>query len=269
MTRYLTPAKIGLLALMDLYCSDAVPNDATLPVLSFISAQLIDNLASSNSSVPSERWQKGENTIQLVVSISDFDTLLSPHGAAIGLPGRRLWDVFLQKLWGIDSIDALHAFFHELPSHLAKTKEELRKMAEEGEEPPSEDTILLSRNSPFGTFIRRATLEFTRLPFHDVSRLWKDFIRYRQPTATYWQRRNPGFGQLSFDQVLATGQHEWADKTGDVVAVTYSEMLLDTGRSGPHLVSTDDVEVLLEFQIEQMQSKILLNFRTLLQLTRI
>jgi len=252
MARYLTPAKLGLLALIELYADGAVPSAATLPVLSFIGSHIIDNVPPTLPPGPDDRWLKADRAVRLVLSVNDFDAVLSPHSAAIDMPGRRLWDVFLGKLWGIDSVDALHTFFHDLGARLAKTKEELRRLAELGHEVPSGDTILLSRNSPFGTFVRRASLEFLRLRFHDVSSLWVELVKYRQPTADYWKRRHPSFQRLSFDSVLVASQHEWGDLTGNVVAVAYGDAFLPGG--GPPPASTDDVELLLEFQVEQMQS---------------
>ncbi|KPA35177.1 anaphase-promoting complex subunit 5, partial [Fusarium langsethiae] len=68
------------------------------------------------------------------------------------MPGRRLWDQFLGKLWDINSLDALHNFFDNLFGMLAKTKEERKRLAELGQPVEEEEGIKLSPNSPFGTF---------------------------------------------------------------------------------------------------------------------
>lgn len=252
MARYLSPGKICLLALIELYVEEAVPSDGALPVLSFITSQLIDVDLASKSARSKDRWHKARDIVGLIVSIKSFEQLLSPYSAATGLPGRRLWDIFLNKLWSIDSLHALHEFFDRLQLLLAKTKEELRQLAEAGEQPPAEAT-LLSRNSPFGTFVRRSQLEFGRLRFSDVGELWKDFVKYRQPTASTWRRRNPAAGPLSFDNVLLIGEYEWGAATADIANVTYGDML-DENSTRQLPVSTDDLEALLEFQIDQMQS---------------
>jgi anaphase-promoting complex subunit 5 len=139
---------------------------------------------------------------------------------------------------------------------LAKTKEERKRLAELGQPVEEEEGIKLSPNSPFGTLVRRARLEYQRLHFHDCTELWKHFVRYRQPTASYLKRKIPGFGRLSFDNVLLMGEQEdWDHESVMALAsVAYGDML--TGdQSGSLPVSTDDIESLLEFQIEQMQSK--------------
>lgn len=260
MARYLTPAKIGLLALIELYVEEAVPNDAIIPVLSFLASHILDSdLQSSTTSTTTpgasagaaaNRWQRAERSIGLVVSVKDFEGLLLPFPAVNKLPGRNLWDRFLEKLWGIDSLDALQEFFSLRPRVLARTREELRRMAEAGEAAPT--GILLARNSPLGAFVRKAVLEFTRLQFHHSAELWKAFVKYRQPTVAYW-RRNPQCGRLSFDAVLMEGQHEWGSFTDGIAVTAYGGMLM--GQEDDTLpVSTDDVESLLEFQIDQIQS---------------
>ncbi|KAH6628677.1 anaphase-promoting complex subunit 5-domain-containing protein [Chaetomium tenue] len=251
MSRYLAPSKIGLLALIELYIEGAVPNDATIPVINFLTSHLLDYSLTGPFTAPTERWKEAENTIRLAVSVHHFEELLAPFAAVDRLPGRSLWDRFLEKLWGIDSLHTLHEFFDQLPNHLARTKAELRELASRGEEPPS--GVLLTRNSPFGVFIRKAHLEYTRLYFDYVANLWKTFVKYRQPTAAYWRRRNPHHSRLSFDSVLLEGEHEWGLQTDGIAVAAYGNMLLMDGQDAELPVSTDDIESLLEFQIEQVQ----------------
>lgn len=174
----------------------------------------------------------------------------------MGMPGRRLWDQFLGKLWDLNSLDALHKFFGQSGHLLAPSKQEKERLAELGVSEEEDSGIRLWPNSPLGTFVRRMRLEFFRLQFSDFAELWKSFVRYRQPTAHYLKRKTPGFGRLSFDNVLLLGEQEdWGyGSTMELASVAYGDML--TGDESSTLpVSTDDVENLLEFQIEQMQSR--------------
>jgi anaphase-promoting complex subunit 5 len=249
MSRHLTPAKIGLLALIELYVEEAVPNDAILPVINFISSQLLNcSLPGSSSADTKGGWTKVESSIGVILSIRDFERVLGPLAAVDRLPGRRLWDRFLEKLWGIDSLHALQEFFDHLPDYLARTKEELRRLGERGDEP--HPGIQLSRTSPFGAFLRRCHLEFLRLQFSNAADLWKAFVKYRQPTADHWRRRNPHYGRLSFDSVLMTGEHEWGDNTDELAVVAYGNMLLGTDQDDTTPVSTEDVECLIEGQVD-------------------
>jgi anaphase-promoting complex subunit 5 len=256
MSRYLAPSKIGLLALVQLYIEGAVPNNAIVPVINFLASHLLDCSLAGPSAPPSEQWKRAEDTINLIVSVQHFEELLAPFAAVDRLPGRSLWDRFLEKLWGIDSLHALHDFIDQLPNLLARTKAELREMAERGETPPT--GVLLSRNSPFGVFVRRSHLEFSRMQFDHVAELWKTFVKYRQPTAAYWRRRNPQHSRLSFDSVLLEGEHEWGPQTDEIAVAAYGNMLLLDDQDPSVPVSTDDIEALLEFQIEQVQSEFFL-----------
>lgn len=244
MARYLTPAKIGLLALIELYADEAVPPDAILPVLSFITSHLTD-AAPHPSAAPSPPWHKAAHATSLLLSIHAFEDVLAAHPVLLGMPGRRLWDVFLQKLWSVDSLDELHAFF-------ARLKLVLRPAGAPRDDGEVEGGIRLAGTSVFGIFVRRCRLEFERLRFHDSAELWKGFVRYRQPTEAYLRKRNPAFERLRFDNVSLLGERE--DPAFEALtAAVYGDSL--TGNSAAAVpMSTDDMEGLLEFQVEQMQS---------------
>ncbi|KAL2121913.1 hypothetical protein VTJ04DRAFT_2368 [Mycothermus thermophilus] len=253
MLRYLSPSKIALLSLIQIYLEGAISNDGIVPIIDFITSHILDSGVGSSFATPADQWSRAESAIRLAASIGRFEEVLTPFPAVDRLPGRNLWDRLLEKLWAIDSLHALHDFFDELPGRcLAKTKKELREMAERGEPPPP-PRVLLTVNSPFGTFVRKAHLEFAKLHFDRVAELWKAFVRYRQPTAAYWRRRNPNHSRLSFDAVLEGGQEEWGAHTDNVAVAAYGRMLLVDDQDPAPPVSLDDVESLLEFQIEQVQ----------------
>ncbi|GAB0133107.1 hypothetical protein EsDP_00001523 [Epichloe bromicola] len=254
MARYLTPAKVGLLALVELYTEEAVPSHAVLPVLSFITSHLMDHDSTGPLASQETRWARAERTVSLVITIKEFEKLLGSYPFLMGIPGRKLWDQFLKKIWDLNSLDALNGFFDRIMYLLARTKEERRRAGGEDAEEEDDARMKLSRNSPLGAFVRRARLEFQRLRFHDCTELWKAFVRYRQPTAHYLKRKNPNFGRLSFDNVLLLGEKEdWGpESVSALAAVAYGDMLTDD-ESSTIPVSTDDIECLLEFQIEQMQ----------------
>lgn len=249
MTRFLTPAKIGLLALIELYTDAIVPTSSTLPVLSFILNQLIPATIKSQIKEPAS-----SGFLPFVLDLKSFEFLLAAHPAASGLPGRSLWDHFLKKLWEIDSLDTLHVFFAQRTNLLARTRDDIKKDAELGIPPPSDDMILLSRTSPCGAFVRRSKVEFERLRFSDALSLWTAFSRWREESRKYWTRRNGGLGRWAGDKALAEGEEEWGtDATELLELVAYGASNVDNEYGGD--VSTDDVEKLLEFQVEQMQSK--------------
>ena len=246
MPRFLTPAKIGLLALIELYTYAIVPTSATIPVLSFIIDQLLPSKPSSASSLSPE-------PLPFLLTIKSFESLLATHPSASGVPGRTLWDYFLKKLWEIDSLDALHTFFDGSSNLLMKARDEMKKDGELGIPPPAADMIILSRTSPFGSFVRRAKIEFDRLPFNDSVSLWTSFVRWRQDAAAYWARRNGGLRRWAGDKALSEGEEQWGIEATEMLeTITYHGLL--EGEIVEGSVSTDDVEKLLEFQVDQMQS---------------
>jgi anaphase-promoting complex subunit 5 len=249
MARYLTPSKIGLLALIELYTDANVPTDSTITILSFVLNQLLPSTFSKTQASPSAASQ----SLPFILELKSFETLLSAQPSASGLPGRTLWDHLLKKLWDIDSADALHEFFKRRENLLAKTNEEIKKDSEIGIPPPSPDMILLSRTSPFGSFVRRAKVEFERLQFKDAIALWTAFVKWRQESRSYWVRRAGGMNRWTGDKALVEGQEEWGvDATETLELIAYGGVAFgdSDGR-----VSMDDVEKLLEFQVEQMQSQ--------------
>jgi len=250
MTRFLTPSKIGLLALIELYTDANVPTSSTITILSFILNQLLP----ASFSKPQATSSASSPTLPFVLDLKSFESLLTSHPSAAGIPGRTLWDHFLRKLWDIDSLDGLHVFFERRTHLLAKSSDEVKKDGEIGIPPPSPDMIILSRTSPFGSFVRRAKVEFERLRFDDALSLWTSFVRWRQESRLYWARRNGGLGRWAGDKALIDGQEEWSEEATEMLElVAYG--CVDVGRQEEGCVSTDDVEKLLEFQVEQMQSQ--------------
>ncbi|KAM0135707.1 hypothetical protein ACHAP3_004802 [Botrytis cinerea] len=244
MTRYLTPSKIGLLILIELYTDGTVSTSSTISILSFVLAQLLPS-----SSV--KQAGKASTPQYPILDLEAFETLLKQHSAASGHPGRSLWDHFLAKLWKVDSLDALHEFFARLNNLLAKSREDIKKDGEMGIPPPSGDMILLSRISPFGSFLRKAKIEFERLKFGDVLHLWTTFMRWRQPSKAYWARRGRAVGIWAGDKVLTQGEEDWGlEETETLAHIAYGGLEEENAAGS---VSTDDVEKLLEFHVEQMQ----------------
>ena len=239
MSRYLTPSKIGLLALTSLYLESAVPSAAIIPVLSFLVASTGHFVSASD--------ENGVDRRRLAITIDDLQKATA--NLVSGIPGRSIWDLLLSRLWKINSLDAFHTFFGTLEAML-------QGLQGENERHLTNDTasnasrLSLSRVSPLGAFVRRAQIEFTRLQFHDAVLIWKGFIAYRAPTLTQWKKRNPTAGPSSFDVNL---QLEGLNIDSRMNKLIYSPHDDSAGKS--ILVSTVDVEKLLDYQVERMQRK--------------
>ena len=243
MSRYLTPSKIGLLALISLYTESVVPSVATVPILSFLASHVLPFSSSDSQNKSSLQWR------HFTLAIEDFQKATISH--ASGRPGRTVWDLLLDKLWKLNSFDALHVFFHTLALLLRNTPEEQQQQHAENRIESSPNCMRLSRASPLGSFVRRAQLEFTRLQFHDGVTLWRSFVAYRAPTLPQWKKRNQAAGHISFDANLQEEHLDLGDRLTDVV---YDE--LARGINHDASVSIEDVEKLLEYQIDQMQSMV-------------
>lgn len=233
-TRYLTPAKISLLVLVKLHCdSEASPSPATIPVLSFILSHCIPPAASC------ARAQQPEGHHDTSFSIQTFKNVLQDHTSS-RLPGRTLLYVFLRRMWEMNSLDALHNLFDSLGELLVRSREYPAP-----EEP--RDRIYLSRTSPLGIFVRRARVEFTRLPFDDIMKLWSAFIRYRAPTAQ-WMMRLAGLAVSGVD-IVATDMG--LSTTDDLYEVVYGHPAKEEDEG--QALSVDDLERLLDFQLDRLQ----------------
>ncbi len=237
MSRYLTPPKVGLLALISLYSDFVIPSAATIPILSF----LVSHLLPPGPGQPHTASTVPKHSNRAVIDGLQQVTI----GHASGIPGRTVWDLVLNKLWEINSFDALHVFLNNLSLLLEKPREE-QDAEDLGAQKASR--IRLSRASPLGAFVRRSQLEFTRLQFHDGIALWQNFVTYRNPTLPQWRRRHPGVGNNA-DVNLQEAAGEPTDRIWNVV---YGGPGFE-GRKETSF-STDDVEKLLEYQVDQMQS---------------
>lgn len=242
MTRYLTPWRISLLCLITVYTDGDVPNSSAIHVLSFLTAGLFP------LDPADKQWSK-----HYLPSITELEEVLSGHESSV--PGRTLWDLFLRRIWSLDSLDALESFFSDdLPSLLTKTREQLIQERDEGLAPEPEG-MKLSRSSPLGAFVRRAYLEYTRLQFHDSVKLWSGFVKYRLPTYHMWARKNPQEEQAAVDiNLLIHG----LDSSSQLSQVVYGDIENEDQDDG--IVSVKDAERLIEFQVGELQSMSIIRF---------
>ncbi|KAL2364215.1 hypothetical protein RJZ56_002885 [Blastomyces dermatitidis] len=242
MTRYLTPSKITLLALVSVYAEGVVPNSAIVPVLSFLVSHLLP-LQPSTQRLTSTNTTTEANSH--AISIQDFEVATLPLASSI--PGRTVWDLLLKKLWKLDCADALDEFFAGISSMLTKTREELINDRNNGIAPET-GHMLISRASLLGVFVRRAYLEYTHLQFHDAVALWRGLVKYRLPTYQLWAKRNPLDSQAAVDvNLVKLG----LDLTSPLAKVVYGS--LEEGKDTELGMSTRDIERLLDFQVGEMQ----------------
>ncbi|KAI9888785.1 MAG: Anaphase-promoting complex subunit 5 [Vezdaea aestivalis] len=242
MTRFLTPAKIGLLSLITLYHENVVPTAASIPLLSFVIGQILAPHSTSPESI--ESFEATDFS-----SLGSFQEVTASHASV--KPGRTIWDLLLDKLWEINSFDGLHVFFDNLARLMIPTRERQLEDEENGIQPLPTGRTRLSKMSPLGVFVRRAQLEFMRTQFHDSMALWHNFTQFRQPTLHTWAKRHPQADKTYFDINLNGLDFEIAGSPAKAAYGVNTRSMTPDSRND--FVSTDDVEKLLEFQIEVMQ----------------
>ena len=241
MSRYLTPSKIGFVAIILLYVEDLVPVNSSIPVLSLIVSSLLP-LQSSLSSVTCDPKGGHSTTIEI------FHKSLCVHASSI--PGRTLWDIFLEKLWAIDSIDSLYALFFSLAGRVWSSRE--RRPKDSSPIVSSADArVVLSRRSPIGIFLRRTQLEFNRLQLRDAVKLWRALIIFKEPTMAMWCKRNPSVRVTSSNLNLITAD---LDPNTPLTKLIYQGNEISEVGKLEHSMS--DIEGLLESQVDQVQSEI-------------
>ena len=95
MGRFLTPSKITLLVLAQIYCKGSVPFSGTAHVLHL----LLSNVLLDQKSLNETSTRINDE------SILDFEQALA--GQASVVTGRSVWDVLLKDVWMIDCLDGL------------------------------------------------------------------------------------------------------------------------------------------------------------------
>jgi anaphase-promoting complex subunit 5 len=239
MTRYLTSSKIGLLALAVLLTEGVVSNDSIVPVISFIIYRILPQLATDCDAHADAR------TAPLIMSIADFEAAIKSLPSAV--PGRTLLDKFLDKLWSLNNLHRLHEFFRDL--NLIMYHIRPPGQAEQEGDWLSKNEIWVHRASPVGMFMRRCHVEFFRLQFDDIAKLWNSFLKFRGPSKEQWQRRHSASRSPLLDTNLA-------DKNMTDVSQLALVLYPNPSRVDQDILdlSREEMERLLEFQLERLQS---------------
>lgn len=240
MSRYLTPSKLTLLVLASVHNEGVVPTSDLSSVLSFMVSKIF----------PDKDKPTAFTTIDPndAIPITEFELSLSRHDSAI--PGRTIWDFLLKRLWAIDCSDALDAFITNLPCLLTKSRDQILRDRETGEDPDIGQGRIL-RTAPLGAFIRRCYLEYSRLQFQDGIAIWQDFVAYRWSTRQAYERKNAPDGRSALDVNFSDLQ---IDASHPIAQLMYGR-LADLDEQQSTRFSTHDVERLMEFQVSEMQRK--------------
>jgi anaphase-promoting complex subunit 5 len=161
MARYLTPAKICTLIVVESYLQDRENPDSDAKLLHLIIRQL--HPSSDHSSIPGPPEDALTFAAPLVSIPSNF-------------PGRTHYDDFVHSAWTSADLDQLRHLFDRIYAILMPENAEERKVT------PA---------SPIGHFIRRCNVEWTRLRFADSLALLNAYKSYIASTWDSWARTQP------------------------------------------------------------------------------
>lgn len=217
MPRFLTPSRICLLVLIELYLSGEVATSSRLKLLNCIADNIETSTAQGDEGLSSLPWSE----------MLAFEAILSPLQSV--MPGRSLFDLFLQKVWSLTSLDSIYSLFERLAILIQSSATESQ---------PS--TTRVSRASPLGQCIRRCSVDFTRLPFEDSHALWHALVLYRAPSLSAWAAKH------------GESQRMWegeASEENDLVP-PLPQVENDVR---PALICSEDTEGLIAFSIEKLQ----------------
>lgn len=257
MQPFLSPARIVLLTLIDMYCGDVIREDDDDFVLQLISSYLLESYERPTNGRQRflARWQRAYLNVDLLTHVHSLRPALQGcfiAQASAALPlCATLWDHLVQRLWmQLQSLDSLASFFENIHMHIAPTYSERRLMRENDVEEPPDTLIMLERRSPMGLLVHQAYIEFDHLSFAGRCELWEDFVRYRHPTrADYkilWPHDYPAAEAL-FDGILTKHQEDWDTHTDAIARVVFDRVAKDDSVTA----SLDETEKLVAQLIDR------------------
>ena len=222
MSRYLSPARLYLLALIELYITGESSTDDGLQILDYITGQLNVFSEISSSGVHNSRRHFSH-------AIASFGSQFQRWRSRI--PGRNMYDALLERVWEFDGFDSFHSLFSKMQSVVQPSNLDIET-----------SLVKISRSSPIGQFIRRCYIEFTRLNFADSRTLWLDFEAYREPSFDEWSTKHP--------EISAQYRNEQATKK---ITAWTKPLSADKAANGSGHSCTSDSEAIIQFALHRVQ----------------
>nr|OQO29643.1 hypothetical protein B0A51_02251 [Rachicladosporium sp. CCFEE 5018] len=214
MARFLAPHKICLLVLVEAYLD--APPDASHTAL------LLDNVATHL--LPRSSLHDSNTSGSISLFCLPFKDIPSER------PGCTFHDDFVNALWQAGSLDALHTLINRLSLAVSSSAGLAQSRCSPG--------------SPLGQYIRRSSVEWTRLPFDDSIALLQAYIQFLHPTWEVLTRRSPDTARafLKAQGDGATLAATLASSDGQIVQDSTS-------------VSTGDLQAALSRSIDFLQRR--------------
>lgn len=224
MARYLTPAKICTLILVESYLQNREDPESDAKLLELITEQLIERTGGFSGNEEPCSKAAAKNTAGPPEDASSFAAPLSSIPS--NFPGRTHYDDFVQTAWTVADLDQLHQLFDRVFAILTPENPEERKVT------PA---------SPVGHFIRRCNVEWTRLRFADSLALLNAYKSYIAVTWDSWARTQP-------EAAKAYASNESSQDSVPQPVIT-------TSSTTAPMISNDDIDIALSISIHALQKR--------------
>lgn len=234
--KFLTPYKVALVGVILLYCDRVMSAHAKMQVMrhlvKFIDPQQQDDMEADGGDL----FLDGD-LHQLEAIMGDLESNIS---------GVKLFDLVLEFVFKMTSLDALHGFMAGVDGYLVhldgKHDAEDKKKQTEAKK---KGISLLKIASLLGSYCKRCFFEFDGLSFDAVISLWQNFQTFRSSHYAKWMVRSRIVDSFSSGFKLATrSAHADAEKQEADFLMSLVPQVPET-----RCIASENLETLLEFQI--------------------
>jgi len=236
MSDFVTAPKIWLSILIRIYCDGSVQEQDHTRYLSFITSYLLPGLATGQSG----QLSKGGTQVNLDTIQEQLEPLETYHAIEDGTNGdSNLWLTFVFHACRIVHLD-------ELGKTLCNI--DVMRVGRAGQRSYSK-TCTLKPNSLLGAFLKRLQLSWAQMPFENQTKVWSD---YAGPRSNLEKRYAADFNQ-GLESELVTERAREADT--ELEESLRRLVLQHNENQQPSTISGEDLDTLLHYQTERMESK--------------
>lgn len=245
--KFLTPYKVVLVGIVLLYCNRLMPAGPKMEIMrhivKFIDPQQQDDM---DPGAEDKASSSKSNSSLLDADLNQLEKIMD--GLESGISGLSLFDLVLDFVFGMTSLDSLHGFMAGVDEYLVHldgkhdAEDELKQ-----QEAAEKNVTLLKVSSLLGSYCKRCFFEFDGLSFDGVITLWQSFEAFRSTHVGKWKARRSNIETLRGRPPLSHGLFEEEDDDDG----TDAEFLKSLCPPPPvaQCIASEDLETLLEFQI--------------------
>ncbi|CDK25705.1 unnamed protein product [Kuraishia capsulata CBS 1993] len=256
LTPALSPARIGTLALISLYCFGRIPAIVVPPVMSVV----VDQIDGFKNGITKQfgkarKPEVNEELVDLIDRLSEsIDSYFSRKNDIKDDTAKRTSDVvthaFLSYLWSVQNMDMFYDLIHRSSRLLLKENAKQDRVGKENDARRKQ----LAKTSYLGKFVYNVSVNLRALEFDETVHLWHAFVQYREPTRAIYKPvrplsdpKNRDAKELDYDIRISSMILKNANITD--VAGYHSYDFAPHLQAGALTVSEIDLSDLLDYQI--------------------